>query len=52
MKERISFTFDKKTIELIEELLDNGNFRNRSHIVEEAIKILEKEQRPESNKEV
>lgn len=43
MKERVSFTFDKKTLNLIEELMNSGSFRNKSHIVESAIQYLEKE---------
>ncbi|MFA5856931.1 MAG: ribbon-helix-helix domain-containing protein [Candidatus Pacearchaeota archaeon] len=40
MKERASFTFDKETISLIDGLIDSGEFRNRSHVVEHAIKNL------------
>ncbi len=43
MKERASFTFDKETIKLIEKLVNSGKFRNKSHVVEEAIKFLQKE---------
>jgi len=41
MKERASFTFDKKTLKIIDELIKSGKYRNRSHAVEEAIKLLE-----------
>lgn len=44
MKERASFTFDKKTLKLIDELVKSGKYRNRSHAVEEAIKLLNKEE--------
>ena len=44
MKERASFTFDKKTIAIIDKLAKQGKYRNKSHIVEEAIKLLEKEE--------
>lgn len=37
MKERVSFTFDKETVGLIDKLLENEEFRNRSHLVEKAI---------------
>jgi metal-responsive CopG/Arc/MetJ family transcriptional regulator len=37
MKERVSFTFDKKTVGLINRLLENDQYRNRSHLVEKAI---------------
>ena len=43
MKERASFTFDKETLKIIDELVKSGKFRNRSHAVEEAIKMLRKE---------
>lgn len=42
-KERASFTFDKETIEVLDKILKKGRFRNKSHVVEEAIKKLEKE---------
>ncbi len=40
MKERASFTFDKETLKIIDNLVKSGKFRNRSHAVEEAIKML------------
>jgi Arc/MetJ-type ribon-helix-helix transcriptional regulator len=43
MKERASFTFDKKTMAIIDKLLKEGKFRNKSHVVEEAIKLLDEE---------
>jgi Arc/MetJ-type ribon-helix-helix transcriptional regulator len=42
MKERASFTFDKETIKIIEDLINSGNYRNKSHVVEKAIKFLGK----------
>ena len=43
-KERISATIDKDKAKLLDKLLENGKYRNKSHIIEEAIKlILEKE---------
>lgn len=51
MKERASFTFDKETIKILELLLEKGKYRNRSHIVETAIKELkEKEEKEEKAK--
>ncbi len=41
-KERISATVDGETIKRIDRILKNGQFRNKSHIIEEAVKILEK----------
>ena len=40
MKERISATVDKETVRLIKEFLKKGSFRNKSHVIEEAIKLL------------
>ncbi len=44
MKERISATVDKETIKLIALLLENGKFRNKSHVIEKAIELLNKEE--------
>ncbi len=41
MKERVSATIDKKTMDKIKLLLKNGKYRNKSHIIEDAIKSLE-----------
>ena len=49
MKERASFTFDKETLKLIENLIESGNFRNKSHAVEYAIKQLADEIKKEVN---
>ncbi len=43
IKERASFTFDKKTIEILDEFMELDEYRNKSHIVETAIKVLAKE---------
>jgi len=40
MKIRISATIDEKTDKLLDSLLKAGKYRNKSHIIEEAIKIL------------
>jgi len=37
MKERISATVEKGTVELIDEILANGKYRNKSHVIEDAI---------------
>lgn len=42
MKERISATIDKKTVKIIKEIMKKGGYRNKSHIIEEAIKLLKK----------
>jgi len=38
MKQKISVTIDEETIKLIEELLKDTQFRNRSHIIEHSLK--------------
>jgi Arc/MetJ-type ribon-helix-helix transcriptional regulator len=40
MKERISATVEVETIKLIEKLLKNKKFRNKSHVIETAIENL------------
>ena len=40
MKVRISATIDKETKKIIDEKLKKGKYRNKSHIIEEAIKKL------------
>ena len=50
MKERISATIDEKTYKTLDSLLKDGNFRNKSHIIEKAIDLLKKEVENEKNK--
>lgn len=40
MKKRISATIDEKTEKIIDLILKEGNFRNKSHVIESAIKLL------------
>ena len=40
MKERISATVDKKTINIINEILKKENCRNKSHVIETVIKFF------------
>jgi Arc/MetJ-type ribon-helix-helix transcriptional regulator len=40
MKNRISATVEGKTEKLIDSILKNGSYRNKSHVIEEAIKVL------------
>lgn len=40
MKERLSFTLDKATLKVVEKLLKSGMYRNKSHVIEMAIKKL------------
>ena len=44
MKERVSATVEKGTIEAIERILKKGKYRNKSHIIEDAIKCLEEKE--------
>jgi len=44
LKNRASFTFDKETILILEELSNISKYRNKSHVVEEAIKLLKKQE--------
>ena len=40
MKERISATVESETLKSIEEILKKGKYRNKSHVIESAIKNL------------
>jgi Arc/MetJ-type ribon-helix-helix transcriptional regulator len=51
MKERASFTFDKETIFLIDKILKSSKYRNKSHVVEEAIKLLKEKEFSPGKKE-
>lgn len=51
MKERVSITLDKEVLEIVNSLLNDKKFRNRSHVFEMAIEALnqiEKEKRGKS----
>ena len=50
MKIRISATIDEKTEKILNSLLKNGKFRNRSHVIEKAIELLKKEEENDTNK--
>ena len=50
MKIRISATIDEKTEKILDSLLKEGNYRNKSHIIEKAIEILKKEADNDKNK--
>ncbi len=47
MKERLSFTLDKESVEILEHLLKKVKYRNRSHIVEVAIRALQEQEERE-----
>lgn len=40
MKKRISATIDDKTDKILDSLLKDGKYRNKSHIIEKAIELL------------
>lgn len=44
MKVRISATIEKETEDMIVRLLENKKFRNKSHIIESAIELLNKKE--------
>jgi len=41
MKERISATVEKETIDRIDRILVKGKYRNKSHVIEDAIEKFE-----------
>lgn len=43
MKKRISATIDENTMKIVQLLMKKSIYRNKSHIIEEAIKSLKKE---------
>lgn len=45
MKERISVTVEKEVIKIIDKLLENHKYRNRSHFIESAIYKLAQEEK-------
>ena len=45
MKVRVSATIDKGTEDIIEFLMKTGKFRNKSHVIEEAIEKLAEEKK-------
>jgi len=49
MKKRISATIDEKTEKVLNSLLKDGNYRNKSHIIEKAIELLKKEKENNEN---
>ena len=43
MKQKLSITIDEKTLKLLKEILENGSFRNKSHVVEFSLNKLFRE---------
>jgi len=50
VKKRISATIDEKTEKIIDLLLKDGTYRNKSHVIEKAIELLKKEVENDKNK--
>ena len=46
---RISATVEKETIKIIDELLKNRKYRNKSHVIETAIELLAKEEKDDKS---
>lgn len=44
MKRRVSATVDKEIVEILDRLVQTGVYRNRSHAIEVAIKLLKKKE--------
>ena len=44
MKQKLSISIDSEKIKLIEKLLGNGKFRNKSHVIEYSIDKFLKEE--------
>ena len=49
MKERISITLDREAVDILNNLIKNRKYRNRSHAVEMAISELNKIELEKSN---
>jgi len=47
---RVSFTVDEKTVNMINILLKKKGFRNKSHVIEEAIRFLAKKEKENGKK--
>ena len=51
MKERVSVTLDKEIVKVLNSLIKNRKYRNRSHAVEMAIEQLNKQEKSRSGGE-
>jgi len=38
MKQKISITIDEQAVKIIEDILNDGRFRNRSHVIEYSLR--------------
>ena len=50
VKVRISATVAKKNLKIIKSLLKEGNYRNKSHVIETAIELLKEKEEKNDNK--
>ena len=50
MKVRVSATIEKVSLKVIDNILSKGRHRNRSHVIEEAIKFFGKKMEDENEK--
>ena len=39
-KERVSATIDQQTSKILDKIMKDGKYRNKSHLIEEAIKLF------------
>ena len=44
MKKRISATIDERTEKILDSMLKDGKYRNKSHAIEKAIELLKEEE--------
>ncbi len=45
MKQKLSITMEEETIKLIDEILKEGRFRNKSHLIEYSLNRFLKEEK-------
>jgi len=50
MKKRISATIDPETERILDDIMKKSNYRNYSHAIEDAIKLLGEKVKNEKNK--
>jgi Arc/MetJ-type ribon-helix-helix transcriptional regulator len=50
MKKRVSATIDSETEEMLEKIMEEGRYRNKSHAIEEIIKLFWEEKYGKSKK--
>mgnify|MGYP001597135260 CR=1 FL=1 len=43
MKARVSATIEEKTLKILNSLIKDGTFRNKSHVIEKAIELIDRE---------